>query len=195
MCPISDLIPLSKTFDHHGGVLIIEEHDITITVPKLAVSKGEEVKIQAVASLVGPYKLPDDYVPISVFVWIGTDCRFNKPVKITIPHFAFIKDQDEIFDVVFLTANKKDTILTEDGDLLFQMHESVYDYRHEVNSDYCDYYTDHFCSKCLARRRSFICKLFNRLSFSSPSESPCPSRTRVTVFFVFLMIMQLQISC
>jgi len=177
MCPISGLIPSSKTFDHHGGVLIIEEHDITITVPELAVSKGEEVNLQAVTSLVGPYKIPDDYDPISVFVWIGADYRFKKPIKITIPHFAFIENLDDIFDIVVLTANKKDIILTEDGDLLFQMHRSLYDYHYEVNSDYCDYYTDHFCSKCLARNRLFINNFFNSVHVINIS-----STQKITLF-------------
>ena len=189
VCPISDCKPLSRTFDHCGGTLIIEEHDVTITVPELAVSRGEEVEIQAVASLIGPYKLPNDYKAISVFVWIAADYMFKKPVRITIPHFASIGDLDEISDVAVLTANEKDLILNENGDIMLQMHKSVYDYHYEVNDDYCDYYTNHFCSKCLARRRSFIVKLFNRFMLSSPREvsNPNPPRevnlTRITVFF------------
>ena len=173
---------LSKAFDHNGGELIIEEHDVTITIPKLAISRGEKVKVQASASLLGPYKLPDGYDLVSVFVWIEADYRFRKLVKITIPHFASIENLDQRFDVVVLTADTKDLILNENGDLMLHMHESVYDYQYEVNDDYCDYYTDHFCSKCLARRRSLISRLFNRLTFS-PREVPYPIRTRITVSF------------
>ena len=173
---------LSKTFDHNGGELIIEEHDVTITIPELAISQGEKVKVQASASLLGPYKLPDGYDLVSVFVWIEADYRFRKLVKITIPHFASIENLDQRFDVVILTADTKDLILNENGDLMLQMHESVYDYQYEVNDDYCDYYTDHFCSKCLARRRSLISRLFNRLTFS-PREVLYPNRTRITVSF------------
>ena len=177
---ISDPVPvLSKTFDYHGGDLIIEEHDVTVIVPELAVAEGDEVEVQAIVSLTGPYKLPDGYDLVSVFVWIEADYRFRKLVKITIPHFACIENLDQRFDVVVLTANEKDL---DNGDSLLLMHESVYDYQYEVHDDYCDYYTDHFCSKCLARRRSFIFRLFNRLT-SSPREVPYPSRTRITVFF------------
>ena len=173
---------LSKTFDHNGGELIIEEHDVTITIPELAISEGDKVEVQAIVSLTGPYQLPDGYDLVSVFVWIEADYRFRKLVKITIPHFASIENLDQRFDVVILTANENDLVLNEYGDSLLQMHESVYEYQYEVNDDYCDYYTDHFCSKCLARRRSFIFRLFNRLTFS-PREVPYPSRTRITVFF------------
>ena len=183
VCPISDYSPLSKTFYYEGGKLTIEEHDVTITVPELAVSIGEEVEIQAVASLIGPYNLPDDYEPISVFVWVGADYRFKKPVKVTIPHFASIRGLDEISDVAVLTANNKDLTINESGDVMLQMCKSVYDYQCEVKSEYCDYYTDNFCSKCLARRRSLSFKLFKRFRSSSPREVSNANQTRITVFF------------
>ena len=180
---ISDTELLSKMFDHNGGDLIIKDHDVTITVPKLAVSEGDKVEVKAAASLIGPYKLPEEYDQISVFVWIGANYMFRKPVQIRIPHIASFVDLNDVFDVVILTANKNDLVLNENNNLVLQMHESVYDYQYEVNKDYCDYYTDHFCSKCLARRRSFISKLFSRLTSSTPRELSNPNRTRTTVFF------------
>ena len=146
-CPISDCKPVSKIFDHNGGILIIKEHDVTIIVPELAVSKGKKVEVKAAASLIGPYKLPDDCDPVSVFVWVGADYLFKKPVQIRIPHFASVTALDEGFGVVVLTADKKDLVLNDNGDLVLQMHESVYDYQYEVHDVYCDYYTKHFCSK------------------------------------------------
>ena len=183
VCPISDCKPLSKRFNHSGGTLIIEDHDVTITVPELAVSRGEEVEIQAVVSLIGPYKLPDDYYPISVFVWVGADYTFKKPVRITIPHFASIRDLDEMSDVTVLIANNKELTFNENGDIILQMHKSIYDYQCEVKSEYCDYYTDNFCSKCLARRRSLIFKLFTRFTLSTPREVSNANQTKIAVFF------------
>ena len=180
---ISDTELLSKMFDHNGGVLIIEEHDVTITVPELAISEGDKVEVKAAANLIGPYKLPDEYDQISVMVWMGADYMFKKPVHIRIPHCVSITDPNEAFDVVVLTANKDDLVLNKNGDLVLQMHESVYDYHYEVNDDYCDYYTNHFCSKCLARRKSFVFNLFSRLTSSTPREISNPIRTRITVFF------------
>ena len=173
---------LSRTFDHYGGELNIEEHDVTITVPQLAVSKGDKVEVQACASLVGPYKLPDGYDLVSVVVCIEADYRFNKLIKVTIPHFAAIENLDQSFDVVILTADSKDIVLNENGDFVLQMHESVYDYQYEVNDSCCVYYTNHFCSKCLARRRYLIFRLFNWLTLSAPREVNYP-KTRITVFF------------
>ena len=180
---MSNTEPLSKLFDHRGGKLIIEDHDVTITVPTLAVSRGEKVEVKVAVSLIGPYKLPNDCNPVSVFVWIWANYIFRKPVHIRIPHFASVTNSDEVFDVVVLTADKKDCLLDDNSDLVLQMHESVYDYQYEVNDDYCDYYTDHFCLKCLARRRPLIFKLFNRLNLSTPKKVSNPSRVRITVFF------------
>ena len=136
------------------------------------------MEVKAAASLIGPYKLPDDCNPISIFVWMWADYVFKKPVQIRIPHFASFTDLDEIFSVIVLTADKKDLVLNDSGDLVLQMHESVYDYQYEVHDDYCDYYTNHFCSKCLASR-SLIFKLFSWLTLSYPN----PMRTRLIVFF------------
>ena len=179
VCPISDSVPLSKIFDHHGGALMIEDHDVNITVPELAVSKGETVEVQAVASLVGPYKLPDDCDPVSVFVWIAADYVFKQPVKITMPHFASL---EQLNDLVVLTANTSNHVHSESGDLVLQMYRSEYEH-HEVKSDYCECYTDHFCSKCLARSRSLIFKLLNTVTPSLPNEESHCSRTKITVFF------------
>ena len=180
-CPISECKLLSKTFDHHGGELIIQEHDVTIDVPELAVFEGVKVEIQAAASLTGPYRLPDDCNLVSVFVWIGANYRFKRPVKITVPHFAYIEGLDH--HIVILTANEKDIVHKEDGNYVLQMHESVYDYQYEVNDDCCVYYTNYFCSKCYVER-SFICNLFNALILS-PLESLFNLKRRVMILFCY----------
>ena len=179
-CPISDFKPISKTFDHNGGTLIIKEHNVTITVPALAVSEGDKVEVQAAASLIGPYKLPDDCSPISVFVWMGANYMFKKPIRIRIPHFASVTDSNDAFGVVVLTADKKDLVLNENGDLVLQMHESVCDYQYEVNDDYCDYYTNHFCSKCLARRSTFYYYMYKLYSWLTLCK---PIKTKLAVCF------------
>ena len=110
--------------------MFIEDHDVTITVPELAVSRGDKVKVQAAASLTGPYKLPDDCDPASVFVWIWANYMFKKPVQIRIPHCVSITNLDEVSDIVVLTADKKDLVLNENGNLVLKMHESVSDYQY-----------------------------------------------------------------
>ena len=180
-CPISECKLLSKTFDHHGGELIIEEHDVNIAVPELAVFEGVKVEIQAAASLTGPYRLPDDCNLVSVFVWIGANYRFKRPVKITVPHFACIKGLDH--RMVILTANEKDIVHKEDGNYELQMHESVYDYQYDVHDDYCVYFTNYFCSKCYVERSS-IYNLFNALILS-PLASLFNFGRRLMIFFCY----------
>jgi len=155
---------LSKTFDYHGGELVIKEHDVTIAVPELAVFEGVKVEIQAAASLTGPYELPADCNLVSVFVWIGANYRFKKPVKITIPHFAYFEGLDHCIGI--LTADEKDIVHKEDGNYIVQMHKSVYDYQYEVNSNCCIYHTNHFCSKCLVEWSYFYRLLYPILSLS-----------------------------
>ena len=176
-CPIKNCKPLSQIFDHHGGKLIIAEHDVTITVPELAVPKGEKVEVKAVASLIGPFKLPEDYVCVSVFVWIGSDYRFKKQVKIRIPHFASIGNSDDNSDIAVLTANTKDQVPGENGAFILQMHKSECNF--EVNAYYCDYFTYHFCSNCLAKSRSIYGAIVrNLVSFFS-----CTRESRTMIYF------------
>ena len=160
LCPFSDpqwnVTVLSHKFDHKGGTLHIHEHNVDIIIPQHAVSIGDVVEVQAAVVLSGPYKMPSGYDPISVTVWVGASYKFNKLVKISIPHCAITNGPQDINGLVVLTTMTQGctefTVNTNRRRTSQEIEHPNY-YCYEVNNQCCDYYTDHQCgSICLARR-------------------------------------------
>ena len=159
VCPFSDpgwnVTVLSQKFDHTGGILHISDHDIDIVIPELAISIGDVAEVQAAAVLAGPYRMPSGYDPISVTVWVRASYKFNKLIRINIPHCVIINDPQDTDGLVALTANNEEFTVNTNSKLLPQAIEHSDYYCYEVNKAYCDYYTDHNCgSICLARKSS-----------------------------------------
>ena len=158
ICPFADpqwnVTVLSHKFDHNGGTLHIHEHDIDIVIPQHAISIGDVVEVQAAAILSGPYKMPSRYDPISVTVWVGASYKFNKLIKIIIPHCAIINGPQDINGLVVLTTTSgEEFTVNTNSRRLSQEIEHPTCYCYEVNNPCCDYYTDYQCgSICLARR-------------------------------------------
>ena len=132
---------LSRQFDHNGGTLVIEEHDITITIPHLAIAQGDTVEVYAAAAILAPYQLPAGYDPVSVFVWLGGNYVFKKMIKVIVPHCA--AGGDGITQLAVLTGSA--------SELTVQQVDNCHQYR--MGDVECHYYTDELCSLCVARKR------------------------------------------
>jgi len=161
MCPLRDANIVSELIDYNGGVLDIEEHAIKVTVPFGAIEKNNKVQIEAAASLFGPFEIPEDYQPISVYVWIGACYKFLKPVKVEIEHCATITQQEDLSELCVLTADTKDAHEKE-GQNVYKMHEDSCQFQYSINEISCALSTEQFCSKCLAKRFKRI-RIPNRL--------------------------------
>ena len=148
---------MSQQFDHNGGTLTIEKHDITIVIPQHAVSQGDTVEVQAAAAMLAPYLLPAGYDPVSVFVWMEGDYMFNKTIKVIVPHCAAVGDD----------GTTQLTVLTTTGsDLTVQQVDDNHRYR--IGDLECHYYTNQLCSLCVARKQSCY-----------------PGRTRLLLLYCF----------
>jgi len=159
-CPFSDphwkISVLTQKFDHNGGTLRISEHDINIVIPKLAISTGDVAEIQATAVLSGPYKTPSGYDPISVTVWIAASYKFNKLIKVSIPHCAVINGPQDITGLVVLTSSDgEEFTVNKNSRHSSQTIEHTNCYCYKVSNPQCDYYTDHYCGCICLARRSF----------------------------------------
>jgi len=144
---------LSRYFDHNGGTLTIEEHDVTVIIPRQAISQGDTVEVQAAAAMLAPYLLPAGYDPISVFVWLGGNYVFNKMIEVIVPHCAVVGDGTSQLTV--LTATGSDCKLQVDN-----LHQ------YKIRDLECYYSTNQICSLCVARKRLFY-----------------PIRTRLSIFY------------
>ena len=153
--PLKDCQTVSKVFDYNGGVLLLEDHAIKVTIPIGAIEKGYVVQIEAAASLFGPFIVPKECDPVSAYVWIGTCYEFKKKVMVEIEHDVVVCEETTTSDFCVLTACEED-VCREDGRILHKMHEDACEY--EVNKSKCTFFTSHFCSKCLASKKSKTAK-------------------------------------
>ena len=135
-----------------GGKVSIDEHSVTITVPKGAVAEGDKVQIEAAASLIGPYIIPKGFHPVSAYLWIGANYIFRKEVQVQIEHHAVLSHPEDILQMYMLTACCKD----KDGQSMYEMHEAAYKPQCKIREQVCTYSTDHFCSNCLAKKNDEI---------------------------------------
>jgi len=149
-CPLPDSPIVSMVFDYTGGVLIVEEHDVRVTIPHGAIEVGQKIQIEVSADLFGNFVVPESYQPISAYVWIGACYKFKKQLEIEVEHWAVVSQQD-LSHLCILTTDCE--MLCAKSEMnLEEMYEDTCNHQYEINGTTCTFYTDHFCSKCLATK-------------------------------------------
>jgi len=148
-CPLKDCRIVSDIFDYDGGVLLIEEHAVKVTVPIGAIDRFCIVQIEAAASLFGPFIIPEDYYPISAYVWVGACYEFKKQLKVEIEHNIAVSEEITS-ELCILTACEKDICEKKDGKKLLKMHKDTSEYQYIISDSTLTFFTYHFCSKCSA---------------------------------------------
>ena len=148
-----DCRTISKTFDYNGGELLIKEHAVKVNVPIGAIDEDCEVQIEVAASLFGPFILPEDYYPISAYVWIGACYEFTNNLMVEMEHDIVVSQETNISELCVLTACEEDKVDGENNQIFYKMHEDACEYHYELNKSTCTIFTSHFCSKCLAAKK------------------------------------------
>ena len=151
-CPLKDSPIISKMFDYNGGELVIKEHAVKVTVPTGAIHKDCEAQIEVAASLLGPFMIPEDYYPISVYVWIGACYKFKKKLMVEMEHDIVVTEETDVSELCVLTAHEEDKCGEEHNQML-KMHEYTYEYELKLKKSTCRIFPDHFCSGCLAAKK------------------------------------------
>ena len=151
-CPLKDCQITSLIFDHKGGELSVEKHAVKVTIPPGAIDEGFKVEIQVAASLFGPFIAPEDYYPISAYVWVGACYEFKKNLKVEIEHDLYVTEETNVSELCVLTACEEDKCDGENDQIVFKMHKDTCEYQYKLNKSTCTLSTTHFCSKCLAAR-------------------------------------------
>lgn len=148
-CPFKYSNIVSRKFSSDGGVMIIEEYGVTVTVPKGAI-EDHCVEIQAAASLFGPFVIPDDYHPVSPYVWIAADYVFEKQLQVDIEHHADIANlKDESQLCILKTCSSK----CSTHDHHSEAHIMIkWNNQFNITDKVCTLFTNHFCSQCLASK-------------------------------------------
>ena len=146
-CPLLDTDIVSVHFNSTGGVMVIEEYGVKVTVPSGAIEDHHKVEIQAAASLFGPFNILTDYRPVSAYVWIGVNYTFKKLIEIEFEHHADISNLEDFSQLCILKACCTSGC-TKCNSHPHVMHEITQGY--VISDSVCTLYTDHFCSYCLA---------------------------------------------
>ena len=152
-CPLKDFQFSSKIFDNNGGELLIKEHAIKVIIPAGAIDADCEVQIEAAASLFGPYSIPEDYYPISAYVWIGACYEFKKNIMVEMEHDIVVSEETNVSELCVMTAREEDKVDGENNQMLYIMHKDTCKYQYELNKSTCTFFAYRFCSKCLAGRK------------------------------------------
>ena len=95
-------------FDYNGGELVIKEHAVKVIVPTGAIDRDHEAQIEVASSLFGPFIIPEDYYPISVYVWIGGCYKFEKKVMVETEHDI---EEIDVSELCVLTACNEDNVV------------------------------------------------------------------------------------
>ena len=73
--------------DYNGKEYAINGHDITVTIPKGAVSKGETLHFEVGVAMYGPFNFPKLIRPVSPILWLRfIEKKISLTVEITLPH-------------------------------------------------------------------------------------------------------------
>ena len=110
-----------------GGVHILSDHDIQITVPPGAIER--KIAFEFAVCLDGPFTLPVNKRPISPILWIctkGMVKEFNQPIEVVIPHIfpeLSVQDKKEL-EIAFVKADHTiDFSISEEGSKSYTFKE------------------------------------------------------------------------
>ena len=96
--------------DHNGLHYAIEDHDITLSIPKGAVAEGEKVHFAVGAAMYGPFKFPDNTQLVSPIIWLHLleeNTKLNKRFQLIVPHCYYSKSVASPDQISFATADDR----------------------------------------------------------------------------------------
>ena len=193
-CPISSESIVSYYVDYNGDTLYNKEHDFAIIIPAGAVSKGECVEIQATATRLGQYKLPNKCRPISNHFWVGACYTFNIPVYLIMSHYGKIRNLEDI-DSLCALHSCEHVLASDENLILKEVQDGVF---FDYDIGYCVLATKHFCSICLVTKNKHLPVLFTAILYTYDDKNRhiaevcfCPATCegrKVVIWVVYIYI-------
>jgi hypothetical protein len=94
--------------DDHSREYTIQNHDITLRIPKGALPPGKKIQFEIGVAMYGPFKFEKDTQPISPILWLCFEegVTLNKPFHVILPHFltGLTYEKAQYHQVVFAKA-------------------------------------------------------------------------------------------
>ena len=138
----------------------IEDHDITLRLPKEAVEQGETVHLEVGVAMYGPFDFPENTQPISPVVWLCPveDAKLKKPFQLILPHYLTGLSQERInhHKVAFAKASHDNINTSKNNQIDYVFHEC--DTKPIFASYNRGFYgilvSQHFCFYCLMAKQT-----------------------------------------
>ena len=146
-------------FDCNGGSYSDENHEVYLRVPKGAIPKGKIISIQVGVSFHSALVslLPREVRPVSPLVKLcvmeEVDFKFLKPVRVTLPHFLDVADEED--------AKQMGLQFMKCGHGLRCFHQSDGEASFKPKSNTATLRTTHFCTFCITANKHICSSKIN----------------------------------
>ena len=136
---------------HDGRHYYDEANDFSLEIPEGAISEGESITIDIGVTLHGPFQYPEGVRPVSSVFWFCVRSKkffhFLKPIIVTIPHFLYLKDHDNIksLGMTFLKGDHE-----MNSQKVYQLQLAKANSLFEPYKQCGVLETTHFCTLCIS---------------------------------------------
>ena len=137
--------PIQVSFQSSGREFLDFDrtYGFSLSVPPMAVPKGQEVIMKVGLCCYGPFSISEQYLLASDFAVVVTDRDFTQPVTVTMEHCLVLPEYERNSNVVILKANHRK--ITEDG--LYTFEQFVIPTLHP-NTTKLSFDVERFCILC-----------------------------------------------
>lgn len=178
--------------DHNGLNHTIPNHDINLTIPDGAVSKGEMIHFELGITMLGPFKFYENSRPISPIVWLCVleeEYQLMTPFQVALPHYL-TRSKFKHHKVQFAKAEHKECI-GKDEPIQYSFHpcgsQPVLD-----NRDRAVLTSKHFCFYCLEKERTHEPE--NDISYCLAHVKTSPSEVVLLATYFVSTCLQVSVS-
>ena len=145
--------------DSNGLEYTVEDHDITLRVPRGAVAKNQTIHFEIGVALYGPFVFPPNTQPISPIVWLCISegaVVLQKPFRLIVPHvlIGLTRDKLQYHQIEFAKAVHRGHSGI-DGKHQFVSCNSKPLFASSGSKSYAVLESTHCCYYCLLNRVTF----------------------------------------
>ena len=109
--------------DNNGLEYTVENHDITLKIPKGALFEGEKIHFEIGVAMYGPFNFPENSRSITPIIWlcILENIQLKKPFQLILPHFltGLTKEELRCHQIQSSKANHNNRIV-ENGQVSYK---------------------------------------------------------------------------
>lgn len=139
------------TIDENGCTHPNDHHGFSITFPPGILLPNQTITLTIGVMMYGPFKFPDNVVPVSPILWVScnsSDVKLLKNAKVVLPHCLDIDEKDSKgIEMLFMKAHvNHHCVVSNKMRYIFESMGNVV----VLEGHSAALFTSHFCCICLA---------------------------------------------